>query len=82
MNFGEQQNWKSWRDVRKWCEENNFKNIVKRMDLNHDCWMSSGEFGRNQVEICDDLRHANDEDEALAIADMLDIQLSENYGLF
>ena len=82
MNFGEQQNWESWRDVREWCEKNGYKNIVKRMDLNNDCWKSSGEFGRSQVEICDNLRLAGNEDEARAIADMMDFDLSKNYGLY
>lgn len=51
---------KSWRDIRDWCDERGYKNIVKRMDLNNSCWWSSGEFGRSQVAICDALRFADD----------------------
>lgn len=82
MNFGDKMKWKGWKDVREWCEKNGFGNIVKRMDLNNDCWMSSGEFGRNQVEICDSLRFAEDETEAKEIAEGLNEELDENYGLY
>lgn len=51
---------KSWQDIRDWCDAHGYKNIVNRMNLNHDCWDSSGEFGRNQVAICDELRFADD----------------------
>lgn len=82
MNFGDKMNWKGWKDVRDWCEKNGFKNIVKRMELNVDCWMSSGEFGRNQILICDSLRYAEDETEAKEIAEGLNEELAENYGLY
>ena len=57
--FGKQENWKSWKDIQKWAEKNGFKNLSARMQLNNDCWMSSGEFGRSQTQICDDLRFAD-----------------------
>lgn len=82
MNIGEKLNWKSWRDIRKWCEENEYKNIVKRMDLNNECWNSSGEFGRCQVDICDSLRNSGSEDEAHEIAGALDELFAENNGLW
>jgi hypothetical protein len=46
---------KTWRDIRRWAKDNGFKLIVKRMDLNNRCWNSSGEFGRSQVAICDNI---------------------------
>jgi hypothetical protein len=82
MSFGDEKGWKSWRDIRKWCEENEYKNIVKRMDLNNECWNSSGEFGRCQVAICDNLRNSGSEDEAHEIAGALDESFAENYGLW
>lgn len=80
--FGEKMNWKGWEDVKAWAEKNGFTNLVKRMQLNNDCWMSSGEFGRSQVEICDSLRYATDEDNALRMAENLDKAFSKNYGLY
>lgn len=80
--FGEKMNWKGWEDVKAWAEKNGFKNLVKRMQLNNDCWMSSGEFGRSQVEICDNLRYATDEENALRMAENLDKAFSKNYGLY
>lgn len=80
--FGEKMNWKSWEDIKKWAEKNNFKNLAARMQLNNDCWMSSGEFGRSQKGICDSLRSAMDEDEALEIAQEFDDVFNENYGLW
>lgn len=82
MNFGEKMNWKSWRDIKKWCHESGYNNIVKRMDLNDRCWMSSGEFGRSQKDICDSLRFASDEDEVIEIANEMEKAFSENYGLY
>ena len=80
--FGEQMNWKGWQDIKAWAEKNGFKNLVKRMQLNNDAWMSSGEFGRSQKNICDELRFANDEAEALEIASAMNEAFKENYGLF
>lgn len=59
-----------------------YNNIVKRMDLNDSCWMSSGEFGKSQRDICDSLRFASDEDEAIEIANEMEEAFSENYGLY
>ena len=44
--------------------------------------MSSGEFGRNQVYICDSLRFAENEDEAIEIANELEESFEENLGLW
>jgi hypothetical protein len=52
------------------------------MDLNNNCWNSSGEFGRSQVAICDSIRLAETEDEALEIATQLNEEMEENYGLY
>lgn len=72
--------WKSWEDIKKWAEKNGFKNLAKRMQLNNDCWMSCGEFGRDQTYICDSLRFAKDENEAIEIASQLDCDDGSEYG--
>lgn len=56
--------------------------MAKRMDLNNECWESSGEFGRNQVLICDAMRFAEDEEERMLIAEEFDKECEKNYGLF
>ena len=80
--FGEQMNWKGWRDIKAWAEKKGYKNLAKRMQLNNDCWMSSGEFGRSQRDICDNLRYAQDINEAIEIASAMDEAFKENYGLY
>lgn len=82
MSFGNDKKWLGWVDIKKWAEEKGFKNLAKRMQLNNDWWMSSGEFGRNQRAICDNLFYAEDEEEAMEIAEELDKSFSENYGLY
>lgn len=62
---------KSWHDIKDWCEENGFDKLAKRMQMNNDCWWSSGEFGRSQVYICDSLRFAESEEERLEVAQAL-----------
>lgn len=52
------------------------------MSLNSQCWNSSGEFGRSQVEICDNIRFAPTEEIAENIAQQMDAQMEENYGLY
>lgn len=59
---------KTWRDIQKWCEEHGFKGLARRMQINNDCWMSSGEFGRSQVMICDAIRFASSEEEREEVA--------------
>ena len=73
---------KTWRDIRDRAREKGFENLAKRMELNNRCWMSSGEFGRNQVMICDSIRFADDEEDAMQIAEQLDAEMRENYGLY
>ena len=80
--FGEQMNWKGWEDIKAWAEKKGYKNLAKRMQLNNDCCMSSGEFGRSQRDICDNLRYAQDADEAIEIASAMDNEFSKNYGLY
>ena len=80
--FGEQMKWTGWRDIKNWASKNGFKHLVARMQLNNDGWMSSGEFGRSQVEICDNLRFARDKEEALLIAKEMDKKFATNYGLW
>lgn len=59
---------KSWRDIKAWCEDHGHDKLARRMQLNNDCWMSSGEFGRSQVAICDAMRFAESEEEREEIA--------------
>ena len=59
---------KNWRDIRDWCTEHGFEQLARRMQINNDCWMSSGEFGRSQVMICDAMRFAESEEEREAVA--------------
>ena len=73
---------KSWREIRDWAKQHGFNNMAKRMDLNNECWESSGEFGRNQVLICDAMRFAEDEEERMLIAEEFDKECEKNYGLF
>lgn len=80
--FGEQMKWKGWEDIKAWAEKKGFKHLVARMQLNNDAWMSSGEFGRSQKAICDNLRFAKDEAEALDIAKSMDSSFAENFGLY
>lgn len=75
-------NFKSWRDIREWAQNHELNHLVARMDLNNDCWNSSGEFGRSQVEICDTIRLAETEDDAIDAARQMDEQMEENYGLY
>lgn len=74
-------NWKSWRDIKEWAEAEGYKHLAARMQLNNDCWQSSGEFGRSQVAICDTLRLCEEED-IKDIAEQMDAEFSENYGLY
>jgi len=62
---------KSWRDIKAWFEENGYDQLAKRMQVNNDCWNSSGEFGRSQVYICDSMRFAESEDERHEVAQSL-----------
>lgn len=62
---------KSWRDIKAWFEENGYDQLAKRMQINNDYWNSSGEFGRSQVYICDSMRFAESEDERHEVAQSL-----------
>ena len=48
--------------------------MAKHMQLNNDCWNSSGELGRSQVEICDAMRFAESEEDRLDIAGQIELQ--------
>ena len=72
----------SWRDIKEWAEKNGYENMAKRMQLNNDCWNSSGEFGRNQVAICDSMRLARDENARHEMAKMIENSCKENLGLY
>ena len=75
-------NWKSWKDIQDWAKKHNLKNLVSRLQLNNDAWMSSGEFGRSQTQICDTLRFTESETEALSIAKDMDKAFASNLGLY
>lgn len=62
---------KSWHDIKAWFEDNGYTALAKRMQLNNDCWWSSGEFGRSQVMICDSMRFAESEEERHEVAQEL-----------
>lgn len=61
-------NFASWRDVKAWLEGHGFTLLPKRMEANNACIHSSGEFQRSQVFICDTLRLAYSEEDALELA--------------
>lgn len=73
---------KDWKDIKLWAKKHKFDNLAKRLQLNNDCWNSSGEFGRSQVEICDTLRFAQSKEERLRIAQEFDQAFASNYGLY
>ena len=59
---------KNWRDIKEWFEQNGYEVMAKRMQMNNDCWNSCGEFGRSQVMICDSMRFAESEEERHEVA--------------
>jgi hypothetical protein len=67
---------KSWKDIKEWAEENGFEKLAKRLQLNNDCWNSCGEFGRSQVAICDSIRYAETEEERLEVAGEIEKELT------
>ena len=62
---------KNWRDIKEWFEEHGYNELARRMQINNDCWWSSGEFGRSQVAICDSMRFAESEEERHEVAKAL-----------
>ncbi len=69
------QTFKSWRDIKQWALDNGYNHMANRLQLNNDCWMSSGEFGRSQVAICDAMRMADSEAERHEIANDIEASL-------
>ena len=67
---------KNWHDIKEWCEEHGYKALAKRLQLNKDCWWSSGEFGRSQVMICDAMRFAESEEERHEVAMAIEEELA------
>ena len=80
--FGKEMNWTNWGQIRKWAKIKGFNNLVARMELNDKAWLSSGEVGRCQVEICDCLRLADNEEEAIEIAKDFDKAFASDFGLY
>ena len=73
--------YKSWRDIKDWAEQNGFDRLAKRLELNNRCWNSSGEFGRSQVYLCDSMRYAETEQERLEVAEQLEQELADDIVL-
>ena len=72
---------KTWRDIKKWAEEHKYHRIAKRLQLNNDCWWSSGEFGRSQKYLCDTLRFCDSEAERKQVAEQLENELKDDIVL-
>ena len=68
----------NWKDIKEWAEENGYQKMANRMQLNNNCWMSSGEFGRSQVQICDAMRFADTEEERHNIAREIEEELKDD----
>lgn len=68
---------KSWRDILHLAKELGLKNLARRLQLNNDCWGSSGEFGRDQVAICDAIRLQPTRKEMIAIMKQIDEESKE-----
>lgn len=66
---------KSWQDIKQWALDNGYNHMANRLQLNNDCWMSSGEFGRSQVAICDAMRMAENEAQRKAVAKDIEKEL-------
>lgn len=73
---------KDWKDIRDWARAKGYAHMADRIQLNNDCWYSSGEFGRSQVAICDAMRFAKSEKERKEIAEQINRECKENYGLY
>lgn len=67
---------KNWREVMEWAKENNYQRMARRMEINNECWWSSGEFGRSQVAICDAMRGAESEEERREVAEVIEQELA------
>lgn len=72
---------KNWREIKEWAVEHGFERMARRMQINNDCWMSSGEFGRSQVAICDAMRFAEDEDARVETAEEIEASLEGDWCL-
>lgn len=72
---------KTWRDIKEWAEDNGYTKMAKRMQINNDCWNSCGEFGRSQVAICDAMRFAESEEERHEVATEIEEQLADDIVL-
>lgn len=70
---------KSWRDIKAYAEEHGFERMATRLQINNDCWNSSGEFGRRQTRICDAMRFAETEEQRLEIAADIERELEEDF---
>lgn len=69
----------SWRDIKAWALENGYNRMAKRLQLNNDCWNSSGEFGRSQVAMCDAMRMAETEAERHEVASDIEASLENDW---
>lgn len=69
---------KSWRDIKQWALDNGYNLMANRLQLNNDCWNSSGEFGRSQAAICDAMRFAVSEKDRHEIANDIEETLKND----
>lgn len=67
---------KNWHEIMEWAKRNGYENMAKRMQINNDCWMSCGEFGRSQVAICDAMRFAESESQRHDVATEIEESLT------
>lgn len=63
---------KSWRDILDLAKELGLKNLARRLEMNNAMWGSSGEFGRDQVEICDAIRLQPTKEDTIAMMKQID----------
>lgn len=75
------EDFKNWREIQAWAVEHGFDLMARRMQINNDCWMSSGEFGRSQVRICDAMRFAGSEAERVEVAEQIEAELQDDWLL-
>ena len=69
---------KNWHEIKDWAVDNGFDKLARRLQLNNDCWASSGEFGRSQVYLCDSLRACESEAERLEVGEELESELEND----
>lgn len=70
---------KDWRDVRDWARGNKFDQLADRLEFNDRNWWECGEFGRNQVYLCDAIRFSKTERERRRVARYLEAEMAGDW---